>query len=75
MNFFWIHLFFEKLIVVWNSDKSTLRQIDKDMEFGQTRVVSEDVVQTRYFELESNPPGNLSGWWCFWIQVFIPPFG
>jgi hypothetical protein len=29
------------------------------MEFGQTRVVSEDVVQTRYFELESNPPGNL----------------
>ena len=30
--------------------------VDTKLEFGQTRVVSEDVVQQRVEELSSNPP-------------------
>ena len=34
----------------------TMGCVDTKLEFGQTRVVSEDVVQQRVEELSSNPP-------------------
>ena len=38
---------------------ATEGKIHSDLEFGQTRSVSEDVVQQRYRELLDNPPANL----------------